>query len=296
MDQQKFRSVAGSQAGVFTRGQAITAGAHSHEATRSIRDGRWIRVAGRAFVLDGVPVGLEQLAWAAVLSVPDGILWGPAALKLWRSDVPVELPRLVDVAVPCHRRPQFRIRPRAVEVPSGDRADWRGIPVQTLAAALVDALAVLNERAADSLFAWALTRNLVTPGEFSAHVARRSGSRNVRRLRRYEEMWRSGAASTAEVLFHLVMKRHAITGWETNVRLKLPNGVTVRPDVLFRGARVVVEIDGWTVHGSRTAFQLDRTRQNALVEAGYRVLRFTWEDLTQRPSYCAAQVRRVLSG
>jgi very-short-patch-repair endonuclease len=42
---------------------------------------------------------------------------------------------------------------------------------------------------------------------------------------------------------------------------------------------VVCEVDGYEHHSGREAFTRDRERQNALVLAGWTVLRFTWEML-----------------
>ena len=66
-------------------------------------------------------------------------------------------------------------------------------------------------------------------------------------------------------------------------------------DVLFEQERVVIEVDGYGTHSSREAFQRDRTRQNELVAAGYRVLRFTWDDLDRRPAAVIRQVRTALA-
>ena len=65
-------------------------------------------------------------------------------------------------------------------------------------------------------------------------------------------------------------------------------------DVLFREARVVVEVDGWAAHSDREAFERDRQRQNVLVNAGYVVLRFTWRDLTEREPTVVAQIREAV--
>jgi len=46
-------------------------------------------------------------------------------------------------------------------------------------------------------------------------------------------------------------------------------------------------------HGAARS-QDDRTRQNRLVNAGCAVLRFTWQDLTERPDLVARQVLAAL--
>jgi len=59
-------------------------------------------------------------------------------------------------------------------------------------------------------------------------------------------------------------------------------------------AKVVVELDGFASHGTRSAFESDRDRDTALSARGYVVLRFTWRDLTRRTKVVAGRVRRVL--
>jgi very-short-patch-repair endonuclease len=44
----------------------------------------------------------------------------------------------------------------------------------------------------------------------------------------------------------------------------------------------------------RSLFRRDRQRQNAVVLAGWTVLRFTWHDLTQRPNEVIAEIRLAL--
>lgn len=61
--------------------------------------------------------------------------------------------------------------------------------------------------------------------------------------------------------------------------------------LLFVAEGLIVEIDGWQAHGSRPAFITDRRRQNRLVNAGYLVLRFTWDDIVHSPEAVTTAVR-----
>ena len=58
-------------------------------------------------------------------------------------------------------------------------------------------------------------------------------------------------------------------------------------------ARVAVEVDGWAWHSDVERFREDRRRQNALVLAGWTVLRFTWDDLMRRPETVVGQIARM---
>lgn len=64
-----------------------------------------------------------------------------------------------------------------------------------------------------------------------------------------------------------------------------------RPDLYYPEARLALEYDGAT---HRTSLATDNRRQNRLIEAGYRVLRFTAGDISYRPASVVALVRRAL--
>ena len=68
-----------------------------------------------------------------------------------------------------------------------------------------------------------------------------------------------------------------------------------RVDFIWHDERVVVEVDGWEAHSTRVAFQQDRTTTNALLLAGYLVLRFTYEDVVHRSRLVTTQVRQALA-
>ena len=72
-------------------------------------------------------------------------------------------------------------------------------------------------------------------------------------------------------------------------------GTIARVDFLFDAERVVVEADGFAFHSSRESLRTDVRRANALQELGYRILRFTWEDVVGRARYVVSSIHRTLS-
>ena len=64
--------------------------------------------------------------------------------------------------------------------------------------------------------------------------------------------------------------------------------LSVRPDLVDRERRLVLEADSFAWHGSRRALRRDCRRYNRLVLRGYTVLRFTWEDVMHDPGYVRA--------
>jgi very-short-patch-repair endonuclease len=51
-----------------------------------------------------------------------------------------------------------------------------------------------------------------------------------------------------------------------------------------------VEVDGYAYHRSPQAFEDDRERDVRLQVAGWRVLRFTWTQITRRGAWVAASI------
>ena len=104
----------------------------------------------------------------------------------------------------------------------------------------------------------------------------------------------AGTRSAAERLAVNLFREARIGGWVANAEIHDHAGLVGYGDIVFRAARVVVEIDGWAYHSDRERFQRDRTRQNRLVAAGWTVLRFTWDDLTTRTREVIAAVRAAV--
>src|SRR5438309_11847168 len=65
-----------------------------------------------------------------------------------------------------------------------------------------------------------------------------------------------------------------------------------RPDLYYPDHRLGIEYDGAT---HRESLAADNRRQNRLVDAGYRLLRFTAADVLSAPDSVVALVRRALS-
>lgn len=100
-----------------------------------------------------------------------------------------------------------------------------------------------------------------------------------------------GTRSEAERLLSRLLRAAGITGWQANRRIA---GYEV--DVVFRAAKVAIEVDGFAFHTDSDTFQRDRTKQNAIALAGYQLLRFTWLDLTEYPERVISEIIRAIRG
>jgi hypothetical protein len=97
--------------------------------------------------------------------------------------------------------------------------------------------------------------------------------------------------SELEDRFRALCDAHSLPRPAVNAR---PLGFRV--DFLWPAARLVVEVDGWRAHRTRAAFETDRARDQALTAAGFRVMRFTYRQVTDGPHDVAATLAAVLVG
>jgi very-short-patch-repair endonuclease len=65
-------------------------------------------------------------------------------------------------------------------------------------------------------------------------------------------------------------------------------------DFVWRRQSLIVETDGAATHLTPSAFDEDRRKDAALQIAGYRVVRFTWGQVTDDPRGVAATVSALL--
>jgi very-short-patch-repair endonuclease len=281
--------VAARQGGVFTAEQAVEEGWTSRQVRRRLTGGQWRRVAGGCLTADPDPLPPLGRAWSAALRWPEAVCIHRTAAVLWHLPVPDD--GLLHLCGPVGRRARG-VRVHAVPIPEADVIVLGGGPrVTTLRRTMLDCLARLEFTEALDLYAWASSREHLSRSDVTAALRDRFGRAGARQLRRLLDVTASGAVSGAEHRLHTLMLRAGLTGWEAGVRLFDDRGRIGVVDVLFVAARLVIEVDGEAAHGGRSAFIRDRRRQNRLVNAGYRVLRFTWWDLTERP---AAVVQEII--
>lgn len=81
---------------------------------------------------------------------------------------------------------------------------------------------------------------------------------------------------------------------ESQVEVRGPDGRPYYIDFAYPRRKVAIELDGYIWHAAKKRFQKDHNKQNVLVAQGWRVLRFTWYDVHERPEYVLATIAAVL--
>ena len=72
-------------------------------------------------------------------------------------------------------------------------------------------------------------------------------------------------------------------------------GAVYHPDLVDRGLRLVVEADSFEFHTTREAHAEDCVRYTALTISGWRVIRFSWEQVMHSPAYVRSVLRDVVA-
>ena len=186
------------------------------------------------------------------------------------------------------------VRVHRVPLSDADIELLDGIPVTRLDRTIIDCLLTLPEQLGRALLVDALRRRMVDRPTLRRALTRVGRRHGVARARSVLADVAGVPHSEMEVRVHRILRAAGIHGWEANARIDDAMGLVGFVDLLFGAHRLVVELDGRAYHSDPASFQRDRERQNRLMMLGYTVLRFTWDDVVNRPAELVAQVQAAL--
>jgi very-short-patch-repair endonuclease len=171
-----------------------------------------------------------------------------------------------------------------------DVSRHRRIPITTPARTLLDLGAVAPAAVVESALEDALMRRLVTFTLLTSTLERlggpgRNGAGVLRALVEERDPATAPTQSMLEDLLFRVVRRG---GLPEPVRQYEVAGVLL--DGAYPDRRLGIEADSRIWHGGRLDVQRNSDKHNRLLAHGWRVLRFTWFDLTRRARYVIAAV------
>jgi very-short-patch-repair endonuclease len=140
------------------------------------------------------------------------------------------------------------------------------------------------------MFAVALDRGLTRRVELRRLMDRHKRAPGSGKLRWLVAANPSLARSEAEDRLQGLVRSAGLPEPRTNVKIE---GLEV--DCYWPAQGLVVEVDGFAYHGSRAAFERDRSRDRRLTAAGMSVIRVTWRQLDQEPLAVVAQLAQALA-
>ena len=136
----------------------------------------------------------------------------------------------------------------------------------------------------------ALRAGLLELSELASHVDTHAGDKGIRRLRRAVRLADARSESPMETRLRMELIRGRLPLPCVQAELLDAGGRFIgRADLYYPDRKLVIEYDG---ENHKDRMVADLRRQNALLNAGYHLLRFTFGDL-RAPGLVVAQVRRA---
>lgn len=229
-------------------------------------------------------------AWRVLL--PEDAVFAGATAG-WLLGLDLEPTNPVNILVPTRSgmRPRVGLMVRRCDIDPTEVVTIRGLRATTLHRTLLDLC--LQWPAVEALVAIDMaTRAGLTSSagliRNSAAARGRAGSRRLLALAAVA----APAESPMETRLRWLLLQVGLSGLEVQTDLRDGDGRFIaRADLYYPAARLVVEYDGGN---HRDRLVEDDRRQNLIVNAGFRLLRFTAADIRNRPDVVAAQVRGAL--
>ena len=275
------------QAGVVSRAQALRCGVPARTIARRRASGAWTELFPGVYLVAGHRRTAEARVRAASLwAGARCTVHGPAA-AFWHGMLP-EVPEVVLLTVPRSlrrtARPGVRLRNKDLATP--DRVVVRGVTVTARGLTALETAATSDRGAA--FLDRALQRHL-TAEDLRGAYARTLGGYGMARAGRLLVAAMDRADSGAERRLLRLIREAGIPGTVRGMPFH-----QWQVGIAFPAAMVAIEVDGWAWHVDADRFRNDRRKQNALVAAGWTVLRFTWSDIHDHPRRTVAAIRAAV--
>jgi hypothetical protein len=297
---KKMLALARRQHGLLERAQLHDGGWDDSAVRRWIVEGRLERLHSGVYRVGGVPATPRQALLAACLAGGPGVVASHrAAASLW-GILDGELP--IEVTVLRQRKPRVRgaILHRSTDLVPHHILEVDGVPVTSPSRTLVDLGAVVPRwQVADALERSLVSRLLspVEADEILSTVGRRgrSGVGALRAVLDERALGQGIPDGLLEPRMARLLREWGLPAGAFQHEIRDRSGAFVaRVDFAWPDRRLVVEVDGFSAHGTPKAMTADLARQNRLVALGWTVFRFTWEQVVRRPKEVVAQLRPVL--
>lgn len=292
-----IEEIAEEQHFLVSRPDVMSVGGSDDLIRWRVKEGRWVKAQAAVYQVDLRPSTWRSQLMAAVLAAGEGSLASHrAALVLWGMDGLGSAP--VELTVPYTHGP----------VPKGtivhrtrrpmDAATLDGIPVTAPERTLLDCSATLPPLVVAKAVDSALRMGLTTMERLNAILVKKGGKgvRGTRKLRWVlaERVGDAATGSPAEVglLFHL--QREGVPEPVTQYEIRTPDGQRMVLDLYWPVFRKAVEVDGVDAHSSADSLDHDLRRQNALMDLGIELRRFSARQVRREPETVVDHIRRFL--
>ncbi len=237
---------------------------------------------------------------AAVLSVSGSAADLHTAAQLHGLSIPLP-PGLPQIVVPrsgTNRSALAQVR-QSGHLPKVDICSVDGIRTLTIARTVCELVPMVGPGVSERLITSALSHTVLTESELQAcdmSLARR-GRRGVQHRRSRLGLLLTGEDADLSALERRFLINYQAAGLPSITSQFRPpwfDGLKGVVDFGLEGWRVIIEVDGRAWHSSIAAREQDARRDRRAVRHGWRVLRFTWDEVVHRWTEVETHLRFVL--
>ena len=282
--------LAAAQFGVVSFAQLRAAGLGRGGIEKAVLGGRLLRLHTGVFAVGHPSLKVEGRRLAAVLACgPGAVLSHRSAAAHWGLLATQQ--QGVDVTAPRTRggAPGIRLH-TSRSLDAKDTTTHEAIPITTIARTLLDLASTVRKDRLERALAQAERLQLYDHRAITDVIARANGHRGKGTLARATAQEPKLTRSELEAMFLALVRRAGLPEPDANSSLDAPDHPGLEPDFYWPALRLVVETDGWETHGTKSAFRSDRRKDAALTAAGYRVMRFTYDDVVYEPDTVVARL------
>jgi very-short-patch-repair endonuclease len=293
----KVAGIAAAQHGVITLQQLRASGWTESMIRRALERGQLHRIAPRTFAIAGAPATWRMSLQAALLALGAcSVVAGRSAACLLGFDSFEEGP--VEVLVPRRERMHEAIAVvrSTSHLPALDViVEPGGFRCTSAARTIIDLAGLVSPRRLEDAIDSAVRAGQTSLPFLHRRLAalRHRGRPGVARLDAL--LGDSGGTTRLERLFLQLVRRAGLPRPRCQMTHRSDGRFVARTDFTWEAPRVIAEVEGQGRHASPRERQHDAQRRNELQQIGWFVLTFTYEDVTGRPAWVAAQVDQALT-
>jgi hypothetical protein len=289
-------ALAARQGGVLTLAQAVECGLSARSVQYRTQRGEWQRVYRSVYRLIEMS-NADDLVRAAVAVLPGAVVSHESAAEI--HEIPFVARELAVVSVhtrTTHVFPGVTVH-RNHDLAGSHIREISDMPVTTLPRTVFDLSSILSEKHVRSIVDRLIAERRIALQELALvheEVARRGkpGATALRRILGERADGVEAKATRLELDGLQLIRKGGLP--EPVLEYPFPWNTARRFDAAYPRAELAIEWDSRLWHGLIDSFERDRQRDREAMLHGWKVLRFTWRDITERPVEVVETIRAIL--
>lgn len=290
-------ALAAKQHGVVTSAQLDGLGITGRMIRRRLAAGRLNPVHRGVYAVGHAGLARDGVLHAAVLAVGgDAALSHVTAALKWgmlRED-PARRSARIDVITTRRIGQRRGIRVHLTRsLPRSDLTRYDRIPITNPTRTLLDLASAVPENLLRRAVRQAEVDRLIDVRALGERLRHQTGCAGLAALRAIANAGPAPGRSELEDRTFELLRSHGLPRPRMNARVPAGDR-SYEVDFLFAEQHVIIETDGARYHGTRLAREQDAAKQSALEQAGYRVIRLTWRQVTRDPEQTVRHLQHLL--